>query len=132
MDECEGSNLPWPQGKLLFWRRREDDVAKSSYRRLLPVLPALLQWVFLGFRLGFFSAWKPELKYSQGRLKSNSNLCSSPILFFLIFPLQKNKSMLEPWHFPVPPISEGRHTAAAGLLQAVRRKVAARERAHSF
>lgn len=47
--------------------------------------PALLQRVFLGFGLGFFSVWKPELKYSQGRLKSNSYLCSSPILFFLIF-----------------------------------------------
>lgn len=60
-------------------------------------------WVWAGF----FSIWEPELKYSQGRLKSNSNLCSSPILFFLIFPLQKNKSTLEPWHFPVPPRSEG-------------------------
>lgn len=31
----------------------------------------------------FFLIWKAELKYSQGRPKSNSNLCSFPILFFL-------------------------------------------------
>lgn len=113
VDACKGSSLSWPRGKLLFWGIRENYVAKSrwqgkkqSYRGLLPILPSLLQWDFLGFGLGFFSVWKPELKYSQGRLKSNSNLCSSPILFFLIFPLQKNKSTLKPWHFTVPPRSE--------------------------
>lgn len=105
MHECKGPNLPWPQGKLLFWGIREDDVAKSSYRRLLPVLPALLQRVFLGFGLGFFSVWKPELKYSQG---SQIAICVPlPSCFFLIFPLQKNKSILKPWHFPVPSRSEG-------------------------
>lgn len=79
------------------------------------VVGCLFFWCSFFFWLFFFPVWKAELKYSQGRMKSNRNLfLSNPPLFFffLIFPLQRNKSTLELWHgTDLKP----RHVTAVGL-----------------
>lgn len=91
VDACKGSSLSWPHGNLLFWGIRENYVAKSrwqgkkqSYRGLLPILPSLLQWDFLGFGLVFFFRLeaRTEILPGETEIKQQFVLLSHPVFSY--------------------------------------------------
>lgn len=96
----------------------------------------VLLFLLMFFWFFFFLICKAELKYSQGRPKSNTNLCSFPILFFLggggflsIFPLQKKKPTLKAWHSTD---LKARHITASRILARCHKDVWCKWKEHCF
>lgn len=123
VDACKGSSLSWPHGNLLFWGIRENYVAKSrwqgkkqSYRGLLPILPSLLQWDFLGFGLVFFFPSGSQNWNTPGGDWNQTAICAPlPSCFFLFFPCRRINPPSNLGITQFLPDLKPRHIAAAGL-----------------
>lgn len=92
-------------------------------------------WLFLIF----FQSGKQNWNTPRGDQKSNSNLCFSPILFLgvfvfvvfslSIFPLQKKKPTLKPWHFTD---LKARYITASRLLAGCHKDIWCKWKEHCF